>query len=139
MSVYPQIECSTGGSVEKGVAEAGQTLKMPLLVSHESKYVTVVGNAGFSKAFHDDEREATIELGFGIGRAFVRKLAVMGEIHTSSASDFKRDRLFLANAGFIYGVRKAIWYARVGHSLFSDDGRHAFVGFGMKVLLDPRK
>jgi hypothetical protein len=46
LSVYPQIEFSTRGSVEKGVAESGQTLILPFLVSHESKYVTIVGNGG---------------------------------------------------------------------------------------------
>ena len=136
VSVYPQIAFSTGGSVDKGIAEAGQTLVLPILVSHESKYVTLVGNAGVDKAINDPERGTTAELGFGMGRAFFRKLAVMGELRTQSTTDFKHDRLVSANAGFIYGVRKAIWYARVGHSLFSDDGRHAFVGFGMKVLID---
>jgi hypothetical protein len=139
VSVYPQIEFSTGGSVDKGIAEPGQTLELPLLIAHESKYVTMVGNAGLSKVFHGDGRETTTELGFGIGRAFFPKLAVMGEIRTASTTDFKRDRLISANAGFIYGVRKTIWYARVGHSVFSDDGGHAFVAFGMKVILDPRK
>ena len=38
----------------------------------------------------------------------------------------------------IYGVRKSIWYARVGHSLFSDDGRHTYLGFGMKVTIDTK-
>jgi hypothetical protein len=136
VAVYPQIEFSTGASVDKGIAEPGQTLVLPLLVSHESKYVTMVGNVGFEKPFHTDVGEATTELGFGLGRAFFRKLAIMGEIYTSSTTDFRRDRLIEANAGVIYGVRKAIWYARVGHSILSDDGRHAFVGFGLKVLID---
>jgi hypothetical protein len=136
VSVYPQIEFSTGRSVDKGVAEAGQTLVFPILVSHESKYVTLVGNVGVDKAMNDPARGTTAELGFGMGRAFFRKLALMGELRTESTTDFKHDRLVSANAGFIYGVRKAIWYARVGHSLFSDDGGHAFVGFGMKVMVD---
>jgi hypothetical protein len=136
VSLYPQIEFSTGGSVDKGIAERGQTLILPLLVSHESKYITMVGNAGIHKTIHDDGRASTAELGFGVGRAFFRKLAIMGEVHTSSTTNFKHDRLVLADAGFIYGVRKAIWYSRIGHSVFSDDGRHAFVSFGIKVLID---
>jgi hypothetical protein len=136
VSVYPQIEFSTGGAVDKGIAERGQTLILPLLVSHESKYVTMVANAGINKTIHDDERDSTAELGFGVGRAFFRKLAIMGEIRTSSTTNFRHDRLALADAGFIYGVRKAIWYSRIGHSVFSDDGRHAFVSFGVKVLID---
>jgi hypothetical protein len=137
LSVYPQIEFSTAGSVDKGVAEPGQTLKLPFLIAHETKYATLVGNAGFSKVFHAHERENTIDLGFGVGRAFFRKLAIMGDLRTSSTPGFNRDRLISASAGFIYGVRKTIWYARVGHSIFSDDGHHAFLGFGMKVLFDP--
>jgi hypothetical protein len=137
VSVYPQIEFSTGSSVEKNIAEPGQTLILPLLVSHESKYVTMVANAGVNKTIHDAGRDSTAELGFGVGRAFFRKLAVMGDLHTSSSTNFKHDRQLAADAGFIYGVRKAIWYSRIGHSLFSDDGRHAFVSFGVKVLIDP--
>jgi hypothetical protein len=139
VSVYPQIEFSTAGSVEKGIAEPGQTLIVPLLVAHESKYATMVLNAGFSKPFHDEEREATTDLGVGIGRAFFPKLAVMGDLRTSSTTDFKRDRLIALTAGVIYGVRKSIWYGRVGHSVFSDDGRHVFLAFGLKVLFDSGK
>ena len=95
--------------------ESGQTLVLPLLVSHEFKYVTMVGNAGVTKALHGDGRESSAEMGIGAGRAFFRKLAVMGEIHTSSTINFSSDRLISANAGFIYGVRKSIWYTRVGH------------------------
>jgi hypothetical protein len=122
--------------VKKGVAEAGQTLKLPLLVSHETQHVTLVGNAGFSIAMHDPSRSTTVDVGFGLGRAFLRKLAVMGEVRTSSSMDFRKDRLVSTEVGFIYGVRKSIWYARVGHSLFSDDGPHTYLGFGVKVMLD---
>jgi hypothetical protein len=136
VSIYPQIAFSTRGSVDKGVAERGQTLILPLLVSHETKYITMVANAAVHKAIHDPERDLTTELGYGIGRAFYRKLAVMGDIRSSSTANFRKDRLLSTGAGFIYGVRKAIWYGRVGHSLFSDDGRHVFLAFGMKVLID---
>jgi hypothetical protein len=136
VSVYPQIAFSTGGSVDKGVAEPGQTLMLPLLVSRESKYVTMVANASINKTIHDPERDSTTELGFGIGRAFYRKLALMGDIRTSSTTNFKSDRLLSAGAGFIYGVRKVIWYGKVGHSLFSDDGRHLFLAFGLKMPID---
>ena len=136
VSVYPQIAFSTGGSVDKGVADPGQTLILPLLVSHESKYVTMVANAAVNKTIHDPERDSTTELGFGIGRAIYRKFALMGDLRASSATNLKSDRLLSANAGFIYGVRKAIWYGRIGHSLFSDDGHHLFLAFGLKMLID---
>ena len=62
LSVYPQLEFSAGSSAEKGVADAGQTFVLPVLVSHESKYVTLVGNAGLSQAIH-------VQLGGGTGEA----------------------------------------------------------------------
>jgi hypothetical protein len=136
VSVYPQMEFSTASGVEKGVAEPGQTFILPLLISHESKYLTLVGNAGFSKAIHGAGRDTMAQLSMSMGRAFYPKLAVMGEIYSSSATNFRDDRLVSANAGIIYGVRKSIWYARIGHSLFSDDGPHTFLAFGMKVLFD---
>ena len=136
LSIYPQLEFSTGDSAEKGVADLGQTLVLPVLISHESKYVTLVGNAGLSQAIHDADRGTTADLGAGIGRAFFRKLAVMADLRTSCSADFSRDRLVSTSLGFIYGVRKSIWYARAGHSFFSDDGRHMYVGLGMKLLID---
>jgi hypothetical protein len=138
VSIYPQLQFSTGGSVEKRIAEAGQTLMIPLLVSHESRYLTMVANAAINTTIHDPGRDSTAELGFGAGRAFFRKLAVMGDLRTSSTTNLRRDRLVSADAGFIYGVRKAIWYSRIGHSLLSDDGRHAFISFGVKVLVDTK-
>ena len=85
VSLYPQIGFSAGSSVEKGVAEPGQTFELPILVSHESKYMTLVANAAISKPIHDAARGTTTELGFGVGRALFRKLAVMGEALTSPA------------------------------------------------------
>jgi hypothetical protein len=134
LSVYPQVEFSPAGSVDKGIAEAGQTLELPLLVSLESKYVTLVGNLGVNQPLHDREREATTDIGFGIGRAIFRKFALMGDIRGSSTLDLKRDRTISVNAGFMYGVRKTIWYARAGHSILSDDGKHAFFNVGIKVI-----
>jgi hypothetical protein len=136
VSVYPQMEFSTAAGVEKGVAEPGQTFVLPLLISHEAKYATLVGNAGFSKAIHGAGRDSTVDFSAGMGRAFWPKLAVMGEIYTSSATNLRDDRMVSMNAGVIYGVRKSIWYARIGHSLFSDDGPHTFLAVGIKVLLD---
>ncbi len=80
VSVYPQIEFSAGSSVEKDLAEPGQTLVLPILVSHESRYATLVGNAGFSKAINDEARGTTVDFGAGIGRALFRKLAVMADL-----------------------------------------------------------
>ena len=57
MSFYPQLEFVVGsGSVEKGLAEPGQTLIFPLLVSKILKYVTVAANAAVNKPIHDADR-----------------------------------------------------------------------------------
>src|SRR4030095_9690077 len=90
IATYPQFEFSTPGSVDKGIAEAGRTLILPILVSHESKFVTMVANAAIDKVIHTAERDSTTELGFGIGRPFFRKLAVMADVHTSLAGEFTR-------------------------------------------------
>jgi hypothetical protein len=136
VAVYPQVEASTAANAAKGLADPGETLIVPLLVSHESKYLTWDANAGFGKSFHAPGREAEVNLAFGAGRPFFRKLAIMGDLSSTSNVGFRHDRLIAADAGFIYGVRKAIWYGRLGHSVFSDDGPHAYAGFGMKVLFN---
>jgi len=136
VAVYPQIEFSPPGSARKGVADAGQTLELPILVSHESRFVTLVGNAGIDQPFHDHTRGVTADFGLGAGRAILRKLAVMGGVQASSSIDLTHNRNASAHAGFIYGVRKAIWYASIGHSIASDDGRHLLFGAGIKLIIE---
>jgi len=139
MSLYPQIEFATPGSAKKGLSEEGQSLVLPLLIAKQSKYLTFVVNAGLEKPIHGAGRDAMNELGFGVGRAMFRKLAVMADLHSESSLDFKNDREVSLNGGVIYGIRKAIYYARLGHTLTSDDGRHTFFSFGIKVLVDTNK
>jgi len=136
LSIYPQLEFATPGSAEKDLTEKGQTMIVPLLLSKESKLMTLAANAAIEKPVHDAGREASGELSVGAGRAFFRKLAVMGDLHGESAFDFKRDRRLSIDGGVIYGVRKAIWYARLGHTLLSDEGPHTFFAVGMKFLID---
>jgi hypothetical protein len=137
VSVYPQVEFPTPGGrgVEKGLADSGQTLILPLLVAREFHEVTFVVNGALEKPIHDPERQMAAELGVGVGRAFTRKVAAMIELRTESSRDFKSDRLALVNAGFIHGVRNVIVYANLGHSLFSDDGGHTYAGIGIKLTI----
>ena len=89
---------------------------------------------------HDPGREIAAEFGVGFGRALTRKVAAMIELRTESSVDFKNDRLVFMNGGLIHGVRNIILYANAGASVFSDDGfSHAYAGFGIKVLIDPKK
>jgi hypothetical protein len=138
LAAYPQVELSTARSVAKGIAEEGQALVLPLLIAKEFAHVTTVYNAGLELPFHADGRANSVELGAGVGRALFRKIAVMGELRSSSNVAFTGDRLVSANLGAIYGVRKAIWYLRVGHTLFSDNGPHAFFAVGIKVFVDTK-
>jgi hypothetical protein len=62
----------------------------------------------------------------------------MIEVRSESTFDFSRDRLVMINGGIIHGVGHAILYARIGHSLLSDDGAgHTYLGFGLKLLITP--
>jgi hypothetical protein len=142
VSLYPQVEFPTPGGrgVEKGLAENGQTLVLPLLVSREFHQFTFVFNGALEKPLHDPERETGSEFGVAFGRAFTRKVAVMVELRTASSLDFKSDRLVFVNAGVIHGVRNIIVYGNLGHSLYSDEGfGHTYAGIGIKVLIDPKK
>ena len=142
IAVYPQVEFEAPGtgSVQKGLAERGQTLVLPLLVSKPFHYFTLVANGTVSKPIHDPERESTNTLAVGIGRAFTRKTALMMEVRDESSSDFKDNHLVLLNYGLIYGIRRIIVYTHAGHSLFSDDGfGHTFLGIGMKFLIHTKE
>jgi hypothetical protein len=142
VSVYPQVEFGTPGTraVEKGLAEPGQTLILPLLLAKEFKYFTVVANGAVEKPFHDGQRETIGALGLGVGLALTRKIAVMTEVRTESTFDLQRERLVLVNAGVIHGVRNVIVYAHLGRSLLSDDKFvHTYIGIGLKVMIKPAK
>lgn len=141
MSFYPQLEFGVGsGPIEKGLAEPGQTLIFPLLVSKILKYVTVAANASVNKPIHDVDRRATGTFGIGLGFAVTRKFAAMAELHGDSRFDFGHDRLLNADVGLMRSLGHSIvLYANGGHSLFSDDGSgHTYVGLGLKVLITPR-
>ena len=142
ISVYPQMEFEAPGTggIEKGLAEPGQTLILPLLVAKEFHYFTFVANAGVNKPLHDPERETTDTFGVGFGRAFTRKVAAMMEVRDEVSSNFTNNHLLLLNVGFIYGVRRVIVYTQLGHSLFSDDGfGHTYLGIGMKFMIHTKE
>ena len=139
VAVYPQVEFEAPGTgaVQKGLAERGQTLVLPLLVAKEFHYFTFVANGTVSKPVHDSERESTTTISVGFGRAFTRKVAMMMELNNESSADFKDNHLLLLNVGMIHGVRGIIAYAKAGHSLSSDDGfGHTYLGVGLKFMLN---
>ena len=136
VSLYPQLEFATEGGIRKDLADPGQTVIVPLLVSKEFKYLTVVTNGAVERPIHDPERDLTGEFGLGVGRAVTRKDALMAEIQYESTFDFTRDRLVFINVGVIHGVRHVPVYARLGHSLFSDDGiTHRYFAVGIKAVI----
>jgi hypothetical protein len=142
ISVYPQMEFEAPGtgSIEKGLADPGQTLILPLLVAKEFHYFTFVTNAALNKPLHDPERETTDTFGVGFGRAFTRKIAAMVEVRDEVSSSFNDNHLLLLNVGLIHGVRRVIVYTKLGHSLFSDDGfGHTYLGIGMKFLIHTKE
>ena len=140
MSFYPQIEFATGsGAVDKGLADRGQTLVFPLLVSKELRYLTLVVNAALNTPLHDPSRSNTATLSAGVGLPVTRKVAVMAEVHSDSSVDLAHDRLLIVNVGLMRAVGQAdVLYANVGHTLVSDDGlAHTYAGAGLKLLIKP--
>jgi hypothetical protein len=143
VAVYPQLEFPAPGShgVEKGLADKGQTVILPLLVAREFHEFTLAFNGSLEKPVHDPDREAVSQFGIAVGRALTRKVAAMIELRTESTLDFKSDRLVYVNAGVLHGVRNLILYANLGRSLLADDTHtaHTYAGFGIKALIDTKK
>ena len=143
LSFYPQIEFAVPGSdaAEKGLAEPGQTLILPLLVQKEFRYFTIVGNGVLDQPIHDPARDTTGTLGLAVGRAMTPHLAAMGEVRFTSTFDLKRERLAVMNFGLMYRLRDdVIAYAKVGHSIFSDEGfGHTYLAVGVKFELMSKK
>ncbi len=141
ISLYPQIGFALPGTnaVEKGLAEPGQTLILPLLVQKEFKYLTFVANGIIEQPIHDPAEDTTGTLGFGFGRAITRHTAAMAEIRFTSTFDLQRERLLVVNTGLMRRIRdNVVLYANVGRNVFSDESiRHIYVGVGVKFLLTP--
>ena len=141
VSLYPQIEFAIPGSnaAEKGLAEPGQTLILPLLVQKEFKYLTFVANGIIEQPIHNPAEDTTGTLGFGFGRAITRHTAIMGEVRFTSTFDLQRERLLVVNSGLMRRIRdNVVLYANVGRSVYSDEStRHIYVGVGVKFLLMP--
>ena len=140
VSFYPQIEFVLGSrSVEKGLAEPGQTLNFPLLVSKELKYVTLVVNGAVNTPLHDPDRHTTGTFSVGLGLAVTRKFAAMVELHSEARFDLAHDRLLTANIGLMRAVgHTVVLYTNVGRGLFSDGGlEHTYAGVGVKLLIKP--
>jgi len=141
-AMYPQVEFEAPGtdSVQKGLAEHGQTLILPLLVAREFHDFTLVANGAISKPVHDPERESTATVGIGIGRALRRKIAAMIEVRDEAALDFTSNHLMFLNVGLMHGLTRVLVYTQMGHSLYSDDGfGHAYIAAGMKLMLNQRR
>ncbi len=119
MSIYPQLEFATSGSVEKELADPGQTLHIPFLVAKELNFMTIVANGGIQKPLHDPGRETTGVFALGFGRAFWRNLAVMCELRGESTFNLEHDRLVSTSVGVIHGERGLIWYARMAGTYLS--------------------
>jgi len=138
IAVYPQIEFALhGGAVEKGLAERGQTLILPLCVAKEFHYVTFVANGGVEKLVHDPEGGVTGTFGVGFGRAITRKLAAMIEVRGESAFTPEADHEVYLNVGVVRGIRNAVFYANWGHSVTTSDRvSHNQLGFGTKLVFD---
>jgi len=142
VSFYPQIEFAVPGTdaAQKNLANAGQTLILPLLVRQQFKYLILVANGAVNQPIQDPQRHTSGSLGFGLGRAITRYLAAMGEVRAESTFDFKRQRLVVVNFGVMRRIRNNMFlYANVGRSVFSDDGlTHTYAGVGVKFLLAPK-
>lgn len=139
LAVYPQIEFEAPGSraIEKGLAEPGQTLILPLLLGKEFHYFTFVANVGIEHPLNDPDRGDELAFGFGFGRALTRKVAAMFEVRTETeVGRVEGEQLTFLNVGVMRSIGRAVVYAKIGHTLStSDDVSHSYIGAGLKVLI----
>jgi hypothetical protein len=139
LSLYPQLEFTAGaGAVERGLADAGQTVILPVLVEKELSQFTLVFNAGIRQPLHDPDRTTSGTAAIGVGRAITRKFVLMAETRVASGEP---DHMVAWNAGAMRSVGdRLVVYANIGHSAFSGDRMsHTFAGIGLKVMTDSVK
>jgi hypothetical protein len=137
IAVYPQLAFSVGShAVETGVAPPGQTLIVPVLVSKEFKYMTMVFNAAIDAPIHDPDRRTSGMLAIGGGVPITRRFAVMGGLRGEAPFDLSDDRALGLTVGLTRALgENVVLYMHVGRTLVGDEStRHTSVGFGVKLL-----
>ena len=144
LSVYPQFEFGLGDTfVDKGLVDPGQTFILPVLVSKQFHFVTLVFNGGIEHPLNDSERSTMGTAGAAVGFAVRRHLAVMGEFHYESPfrGDGDEDGTAIVNGGVMRSLgHYAVLYGNVGRSVWTADGEaHWFVGTGLKIVITPDK
>jgi hypothetical protein len=140
LSVYPQFAFNASStSVEKGIADPGQTLVLPLLVSKQFHYVTLVFNGGVEVPFNDPDRTTVGTGSAALGFVVRRHLALMGEVRFESPFNGQEKATTLINGGVMQSLgHYAVLYGNIGTTLSSpDDERHVFVGIGVKFMIVP--
>jgi hypothetical protein len=140
VSIYPQLEfvLPPGNAVKKDLAEPGQRVILPLLISKNFPFGMVVGNAGIETPLHDPDGDFSVPVSLAFGRAVTRKLAAMVEIRGESALTPGAHRLMFVNAGAMRTVGHVLVYGNWGESLASgDEITHSYLGVGMKMLVRP--
>jgi hypothetical protein len=142
LAVYPQFEFSFGDTfVEKGLVDPGQTFILPVLVSKQFHFVTLVFNGGIEHPINDTERSTMGTAGAAFGFAVRRHFAVMGEFRYESPFTGDDDRIAIVNGGVMQSLgHYAVLYGNVGRSVWTADGEaHWFVGTGLKIVITPDK
>jgi hypothetical protein len=142
LSVYPQFEFGFGDTfVDKGLVDPGQTFILPVLVSKQFHFLTLVFNGGIEHPINDPERSTMGTAGAAVGFAVRRHLALMGEFHYESPFSGDEERIAILNGGVMRSLgHYAVLYGNVGRSVWTADGEaHWFVGTGLKIVITPDK
>lgn len=139
LALYPQFAFGSSSSADKGIVEPGQTLVLPLLVSKQFHYVTLVFNAGIETPFNDPDRTTLGTGSASVGFVVRRHLALMGEIGFESPFNGQEKTRTVVNAGVMQALgHYAVLYGNLGRTIASPDGEtHVFVGIGVKFMIVP--
>jgi len=132
-SIYPQLKIAVPASARRGLTDYGQTIIVPLLFAKYLHNATLVINGSLAKPLHSEEG-ATTTLAIGLGRAFLRKVALMGEVHAESSVRFSELREVEVTMGAMYDLLHIPVYASVGRTLHAPEGGpRTSVLFGVKL------
>ena len=140
LSVYPQLAFGAGSrSVDEGLVEPGQTFDIPLLISKQFHFVTLIVNTGIEAPIHDAERATVGTAGAALGFVVRRHLALMGEFRFESPFNGQEKATTIVNGGVMTSLgHYAVLYGNVGRTLSSpDEQTHVFVGVGVKIMIVP--
>ena len=145
VAVYPQYQFVTPSSqgVEKGVAQSGSIIALPILYStrvgtNRLGEIMMTANLGYNISTKADTADF-VSSAIAVGMPVHPKISIMAELAADKSFIFNRfgirDEIYRVDVGaFSAFIKHVLLFGSVGQSLYSSDGQnHTYILAGLRI------